>query len=120
MMRVKTFEKGRLFKPWFFRILINTIKDRYKYLKKNRFVNIDKFEEVDIPDGKNEIDNFTIKNSLEVIINKLPEKLKKVVLLKNFSDMSLEDIAIESNISMRQLHNRLSKAYQIILKELKK
>ncbi|MCX7821439.1 MAG: RNA polymerase sigma factor [Brevinematales bacterium] len=120
MMRDRTFERGKLFKPWFFRILINTIKDRYKYLKKNRFINIEKFEEIDIPEAKNDIENFTVKESLEVIINKLPEKLKKVVLLKNFSDMSLEDIAKESNISIRQLHNRLSKAYQIILKELKK
>ncbi|MEJ5284133.1 MAG: RNA polymerase sigma factor [Brevinematia bacterium] len=120
MMRCKTFEKGRQFKPWFLRILINTIKDRYKYLKKNKFINIEKYEEVDIPEEKSDIENFTIKDSLEVIINKLPEKLKKVVLLKNFSDMSLEDIAKESNISIRQLHNRLSKAYQIILKELKK
>ncbi len=120
MMRIKTFEKGKSFKPWFFRILINTIKDKYKYLKRNKFIDIDQFHEMDLPDEKSEIDNFNIKETLQIIINKLPEKLKKVVLLKNYSDMTLQEIASLNNISVRQLHNRLSKAYEMILKELRK
>jgi len=117
MMRVSTFDKNKSFKPWFFRILMNTIKDKYKYLKRIRYADIEVFENIHTEENKYE--EFQIKEVLKKLVNNLPEKLKTVVLLRNYTEMSLEDIAKASGISVRQLHNRLSKAYSIILKDLK-
>jgi len=118
--RGHTFNQNKIFKPWFFRILINTIKDRYRYLKKNKFVDIDYFQQVKNISEEKKIEEFQLRETILGIINKLPEKLKSVVLLKNYSEMNLKEVAKTSNISVRQLHNRLAKAYEIILKELKK
>ncbi len=120
IIRTQTFDKTKAFRPWFFKILINTIKDRFKYLKKNKFVNLDYFEQTrDLLEEK-KVEEFLIKDTLISVVNKLPERLKTVVLLKNYTGLNLESIAKIVNISVRQLHNRLSKAYRVILKELKK
>ncbi|MGC8764736.1 MAG: RNA polymerase sigma factor [Brevinematia bacterium] len=120
ILRGQTFDRAKNFKPWFFKILLNTIKDRFKYLKRNKVVNLDYFPDVRDTTQERKMEELQIRDTLLSIIYKLPEKLKNAVLLRNYTDLSLETIANISDITVRQLHNRLSKAYSIILKNLKK
>lgn len=115
---IETYDENRPFKPWFFRVVLNAVKDRYRELKKHRYTEIENI--TDYADGKQEnfFEEFHTRNYFHGIIIRLPKKLKSVVVLRNYTDMSLDAISASLNISVRQLHNRLTQAYELIKIEM--
>ena len=71
---------------------------------------LDQYDEI-IKDDKNISEEFQKREYIRDIIVRLPEKLKSVIMLKVYSDMSFDEIARTLNISSRQARNRLEQAY---------
>lgn len=115
---IRTFDENRPFKPWFFKVVLNSVKDKYKELKKHRYTDLEKITEVAGHEQEKFMDEFQMRDLLHSIIIRLPEKLKTAVVMRNYTDMSLEAISNFLGITVRQLHNRLAKAYESISSKL--
>lgn len=115
---IDTFDENRPFKPWFFKVVINAVKDRYRELKKHRYTEIENIKDFSDKEQEKIFEEFHTRGYFYSIIIKLPKKLKSVVILRNYTDMSLDAISASLNISVRQLHNRLTQAYDLIKKQM--
>jgi RNA polymerase sigma-70 factor (ECF subfamily) len=107
---INGFNLRKEFKPWFFKIVLNCVRDRYRELSRHNHIEIDKIEKI----SNDSFDKFHIKDTLNGIISKLPVKLREVVVLRVYADLSFNEISEALNVSVRQLHNRLNKAYELI------
>jgi RNA polymerase sigma-70 factor, ECF subfamily len=115
---VMTFDPNRPFKPWFFKIVLNSVKDKYKEIIRHKYTDIEYAKDIPSSEQENTFEEFQMRDLFRSIIIKLPEKLKAAVILRNYTDLGLEAISGALNLSVRQLHNRLARAYQVIKKEM--
>lgn len=115
---VMTFDASRPFKPWFFKIVLNAVKDKYKEIIRHKYSDIEYAKDIPSSDQEKIFEEFQMRDAFRSIIIKLPEKLKAAVILRNYTDLGLEAISGALNLSVRQLHNRLARAYQVIRKEM--
>lgn len=118
LKRVQTFDETKPFKPWIFKVVLNTTMDKFKENKKHRHIDMEVLTETPSIEQEKFVEEFPVRDSFNSIIIKLPEKLKKVVLLRNYTDMDLEAISKIIQLSVRQVHNLLNQAYETIKKEL--
>lgn len=98
------------FDTWITRILINECKKELKRLARiypEEYLTKDTFEEY----------NYDVL-SLKEAINKLPEKLRVVVILRYFSDYTLSQTAQSLNIPQGTVVTRQRRALQILKLEL--
>lgn len=94
---------------WFYRILIN---ESISYLRqRRRTVSLHAFAAEEIPDpdpgGSEYIDLYRA-------IDRLPGRLKTVLLLRYFEDMKLEQIAAITGVNLSTTKSRLYKALKIL------
>lgn len=68
--------------------------------------------------GTNEETSIDSKIDIETSIEKLPEKLKTVFLLSRIEGFKYSEISEICNISVKAVEKRMSKAFQILRKEL--
>jgi RNA polymerase sigma-70 factor (ECF subfamily) len=115
---IGSYDGIRSFKPWFFKIVLNCVRDKYRDIIKHTYIEIEKAENYGSNEQKNLLDEFHVREALHSIIIRLPEKLKSAVILRNYSGLDLKAAADLLNLSVRQLQNRLSKAYTLIKEEL--
>ena len=109
----KYFEKG-IFRSWVVRIAHNLIIDYYrkeKHMKtfSNGVGEIDifnsrKFAEKNIEDV---IISDQITENVRVLITKLPDDQKEVVLLRHYGGLSFKDIADQTNVSINTALGRM-------------
>ena len=111
---IRKFDPKRPFKPWFFKIVMNCVRDKYNELRRLRHETLESAQDI----SKEIFEEFHIRESLNGIISRLPEKLKSVVLLRVYADLEFESISKVLGVSVRQLHNRLKEAYNMIEKSL--
>ena len=111
---LQRYNEKKPFKPWFFKIVLNAVRDVHGKNIKHNHAPIESAEEK----GKEIFDKFHIRESLQGIISSLPDKLKNVVLLRNYADMTFEEISHTLGVSVRQLHNRLNQAYELIKRDV--
>jgi RNA polymerase sigma-70 factor, ECF subfamily len=108
------YKKGMRFKSWFFRIVLNIVRDKYREFKRVRFADPEVLS--DVPSDK----GFTQKAHSDILIEKmlaeLPEKLREAVMLKIYSAMDTDSIASVLGVSDRQVRNRLEQAYELLRK----
>lgn len=119
---IRSFHADKGFKPWFLKMVLNKVKDRYGALKRTRYNDIDETpESVEIHDNRPHdkvIEKFHVQDYLWSIIDGLPVKLKKVVVLRIYGDMKFEEISQSVGVSVRQVRNRLDCAYKMIKSSL--
>lgn len=115
---ILTFDASRPFKPWFFKIVLNSVKDKYKEIIRHKYTDIEYVKDLANNEQEKIFEEFQMRDVFRSIIIRLPEKLKAAVILRNYTDMGLEAISGALNLSVRQLHNRLARAYQIIKKDM--
>lgn len=120
---LKNYEEQNKFKSWLNTITYNVCRD---YLKSSVFRNMTKQEEINeniISDNKND-ENLDSKQRQKRIlkeINRLPKKLKEVVIYYELEEKSYEDISMILNIPTGTVKSRLHNArelLQIALKDL--
>ena len=94
----------------------NYIRDNTKY--RSKVLDIDS---VDIENDV-EIDDVgmeELEEKISLILNKLPEKCRKVFEMSRFKNMKYKEIAIEMEISVKTVEAHISKALKSLRKELK-
>lgn len=82
---------------------------------------IDSLEEVFISqdDTSSKIQTQQTKDSIDSIINKLPEKCKKIFILSRFEHLSYKDIASRLNISVKTVENQIGNAIKLLRSSLR-
>ncbi len=118
LRNAKSYDCERPFKPWFFKVVLNTVKDKYRELKKHRYTNIDSLINESSEEQENIFEEFHMRHLFLSIISRLPTRFKSVVLLRNYTDMNLDAISTSVGLSVRQVHNRLNIAYKRIREEM--
>ena len=121
--KLESFDVSKPFTSWLYTIANNTFKD---YLRKiNRQpepIEIDPYDEINWGTGKNTevefIEDEELKRLLSVI-NQLPEKYKEVILLKGLEELSYEEIAKKTELSMSNVKIRLMRGKQLLADLLK-
>ncbi len=112
-----SFKNNKRFRPWFFKILYNNIRDKMKELNfKN--INIDDIKDFYGSDS-NEINSVHNKEFLFKLICGLPRHLKDCLLMYVFNEMDSSSIAEVLNISERHIRNRIKEAIETIKKVFK-
>ena len=122
---LKSFKSGHSFYSWIYRICINL---GLNYLKKESFtISESSFEQTNSPiDLVVERDNpeallakKELSDKIENQIDSLPPKLKSVLILKVFEDLSYEEIAKILKISKGTVMSRLFRARKRLIQNLK-
>lgn len=106
------------FRAWLFRIALNVCRDHLRKKKVRRIMSSlhpDKWEEeMDIiSPGPTPDKEVVIKDSLEqlsTIVQKLPENLRTVFLMRDVQDLSYEEISTALNWHMGTVKSRLNRA----------
>jgi RNA polymerase sigma-70 factor, ECF subfamily len=108
-----TYRDGARFKSWFFKIVMNNVRDKYREMKRIHLSDPETLSEV--PSDKT---HFTQKThseaALEKMLSQLPEKLRETVTLKIYGALDSDSIASVTGVSDRQVRNRLEQAYELL------
>ncbi|MGC8764366.1 MAG: RNA polymerase sigma factor [Brevinematia bacterium] len=116
-MSFSSFKKNFPFKPWFFKIVLNSIKNKYNELKRHRFIQIENLEKISSEEEK-KFDLLQNREYITGIINILPDTLREVVLLKVYGELDMKEIAKIVGISLRQAYNRFNEGCKILKEKL--
>lgn len=102
---LRKLKEPQYFNTWITRITINTCKD---YIKKNNKVSL-----VDINDYENVIkakeNEYEETEEISMILNKLNEKERELIVMRYLEDMSLKDIAHKSKEPLGTIKSRMSR-----------
>lgn len=111
---IARYNKDREFKNWFFKIVLNCVRDVYNHKKRHAHSDIDT---VEFP-SEHFSKEFHISLSIRGIINKLPEKIRSTLVLKVYAGLDMDQISQTTGVSVRQVHNRLNQAYALVKKKI--
>lgn len=110
LQKKHTIRKADYFKTWFYKILIN---ECLAYLRKNnRIIYLDNMSMY--TNRTNSQPDISEYIDLYQALDKLPIKLKTVVLLRFFEDMKLEEIAQITGANLSTVKSRLYKALKVL------
>lgn len=112
-----TIREKRYLKTWYYRILIN---ECLGFLRKRNKVLF--FEEIKDTQNLGQIDKVSDNNEnidLYDAIDKLPSKLKTIIMLRFFEDMSLEEISQTIKTNLSTVKSRLYKALEVLKMDMK-
>ena len=113
---VKAFDKQDTLKhietlqTWFYRILVNTSIDSLR--RRKRVVYTDAVPEQE--DGVSQESQVLDAVALYAALDKLPEEMKLVVILRFFEDMKLSEIADVTGAALSTVKNRLYRALALL------
>lgn len=112
-----TIKEKQHLKTWFYRILIN---ESLGFLRKRNKILF--FEEIKDMENLEQIDKISNDNEnidLYDAIDKLPSKLKTIIMLRFFEDMSLDEIAQTTKTNLSTIKSRLYKALEVLKIDMK-
>ncbi len=114
-------EKGKL-SSYIHGIALNKLKDYYKSQKKKiDHLHILNPEEIQVPaDEKTVMEQEELSVILRKVINKLNDKYKKVIYLRYYKDLSIQEISDQLQIESRRVSERINYANKLIRKQFKK
>ena len=128
-----TFDPKRRLKPWLFTIAANKARDALRSRWRKSAVPLDaaigggKDEEAtysslmpsSIPAPEESLLNFEVRQSVQNIVERMPENLRVVLLLSYFNDFSYEDMAQMLEVPLGTVKSRLHAALKYFAKEWK-
>ncbi len=127
---IKKFKGDSSFSTWLFRITTNACRDELRKRKRRLpvYTDINSDDEnntiQNISNGSNEPEKITISRdineSIQELVNQLPEDQKLVFILREFQDLSYQEIAEILDISMGSVKSRLSRARRSLRQDLNK
>lgn len=117
--KIHLFDENRRFKPYYFQLVMNVIRDKYRKFKREKVYPIDNISE-DKEINKSPAFDEILQNQdmLQRIIDKVPKKLRDILTLKLYADMDFESIAETTGISVRSAYNYYDQALDIIKAEM--
>jgi RNA polymerase sigma-70 factor (ECF subfamily) len=113
---IEKFVKSYLYRSVYNRS-VNYLRDN-KNLKNNVSIDLNTTNHQSYYNADNDILYFELESKLFEIIDSLPEKQKKVFLLKRLENYSYKEIALELCISEKMVEKYLSKAIHKLRREL--
>jgi RNA polymerase sigma factor (sigma-70 family) len=120
--QIKKLQHPEAFKVWFYKILVRTgweLSKKYSSLVPKEITAEDEILFYNISDNvENTIETYEIKDFVQKTINKLAPKLKTVIILYYFNDMSVEEISKISGCLKATVKSRLFYARGILKKQL--
>jgi len=118
-MHLKSFKKESKFSTWLYRITYNSACN-YTRKKQKRPISYERFKDKDINSSKwlidkksNPMDKMVDKEKKEMIqraIDKLPLKLKSVIIFREYEDLSYKEISEVLGCSMGTVESRIARA----------
>lgn len=119
---IKKLKNPEAFNVWFYRILVRTGWKMVKKYSSNIPVSSSITSEDSIYDDKQNIDNIMdeseMRHTVQKAINKLSHKLKIVVILYYFNDMTISEISKVQGCPKATVKSRLFYARNTLKKEL--
>ncbi len=122
---INSFEKGKSFYTWFYRILRNLCINNYHRVKKRSVVFTDveehKGSELIIPSTSRPDEIFEEHEMREVLwqaLNNLPQKDREILILKEYQELSYKEISDILEIPIGSVMSRLYYARQKLAKSL--
>jgi len=114
LLHVGQFRTRENFQVWFMRIVFNTVRDKFREKKRHTYQDIEDFSETLEGGKQNFLEKFQFQDEVQRIINRIPEKLRLVLILRVYGEMEFAEIASVLHISVRQVHNRLKQAVELL------
>lgn len=121
---IKNFRGEAAFSTWLYHVVSNVCKD---YLRKKRLQttsidesvqygteSIEKQFEADTPQPQDVVEQKELQESMQKVISDLPEDYRLVLVLREFMNLSYEEIAYQLNINMGTVKSRLSRARKLL------
>ncbi len=115
LQKIDSLRKKEYLETWFYRILINESISNIR--KSTNIVYFDELPEYQIPAAE-DLDKEQYL-TLYSAIDKLPPKLKTIVILRFFEDMKLDEIAEITSTKLSTVKARLYKALKLLQMEIK-
>lgn len=118
-------EKGGKFKSWISVLTANLCRDYFRSKNFCRQDNISIDDEdfeydisSDMPNAEEVLDTKMRQKIILKAVDSLPRKLRQIVILYEFHELSYEDIAKKTNLPLGTVKSRLSNARKILSKKL--
>jgi RNA polymerase sigma-70 factor (ECF subfamily) len=119
LKKISSLKKRSLAKEWLFRIARNTCLD---FLKRKKTISHFQKTCTQLNEPKNNpeslIINRDLKERLTHAINSLSSKYRGVFVLKEYGDLSYQEISRALNIKSGTVMSRLNRARQMVLKHM--
>lgn len=110
----KKFKTNNDEKYWLIRVTINESKDFLRKKKKTTIVDTEILDTIQ-KDSKNNNEKIQL---LKMLIRKLPEKYKSVIILHYYDLLPIKEISIILNISENAVKKRLERARKMLKEEM--
>jgi len=115
--KLHTFRFQSRFTTWLYRITINKCRDHLRRVKIRSvftYFSNDDSEKVTV----NDPDNFDVRAVVREAVNRLPEKLRAPLILKDFEGCSYEEISEIIDAEIGTVKSRIFRARESLKKEL--
>ena len=97
------------FSTWLYRVTVNTCISYIHKVKKNRTVRVEEsIDEINAIPAKDSSDKTTV--AVKEALNKIPQKEKTILVLKDIDGFSYKEIAEILNINIGTVRSRISRA----------
>ena len=110
---IKKFKGNSNFKTWACSISRNLFIDQYRKRQKNKEFSLEEYpdahtyQRVEFGDGLKKVENEDLQNSLEMVLDKLPEKHREVLVSSAVEELSYKEMSKKFNCSIGTVMSRL-------------
>ena len=117
---IRSFRRGRPFKPWLMRILVNTVMAhrRRRTVETTPIEGSESEMESDAEDPEDAAESRSERQALQRAIGELSPDHRQVVVLRYFADMTVPEVARAAGLAEGTVKSRLHRAHQALRQEL--
>lgn len=121
--KLDRFKGNSSFSTWLFTVTTNLCRDEMRKRQRRLQTTSLSEKERNIPDEMMSPEDLSLqrelRDKLQQVIDKLPNKHREVIILREFQGLSYDEIAEVTGVSMGTVKSRLSRARRSIKQELK-
>ena len=117
---IRSFRRGRPFKPWLMRILVNTVMAhrRRRAVETTPIEGSEVEEEADAERPENVAESRSEQQALQSAIGELSPDHRQVVVLRYFAEMTVPELARTAGLTEGTVKSRLYRAHQALRQQL--
>ena len=117
---IRSFRRGRPFKPWLMRILVNTVMAhrRRRTVETTPIEGSESEMESEVEDPVDAAESRSEQQALRRAIGELSPDHRQVVVMRYFADMTVPEVARAAGLAEGTVKSRLHRAHQALRQEL--